>query len=1035
TLKESPNEIMCNFSTNANIKFTTELSDTLDICTGSDLAGTWGATGNWGKLQGLDPSNGAWRVELTDNQSWSGSDGILVSAAISFIDENWDGDTVTVAYSSDTINKAILDYDGSGPFASTEYIVPMGLQTSCFGLCDATAIINTEGGTNPIVSYEWSNTVDFSSTFSTNDTVDLCAGTYYIRVIDALGCSDIDSVTVIEPPEIIITNDSVVNNTCYGDTSGIIMLEFTGGTPPLTYSIGGDFKPSGFVFENLAADTYNVTIIDISGCTKDTSITITEPTEITYNTDVTPITCYGSDNGEIQILDTLGGIQPYTFSIDSGATYLSNNGSFTSLSPDTFYVAVMDANGCEQFGDTIYMLQPDTITIDSVKVTPTTCVGGGNDGTIVIWASGGTGELSYSINGGTDFFTDSLFTNLTETDYNIIVEDKNGCSKTLDSILTVSSPPEIIIDSLHLTNIEDCYGDNTGQIVVFASGGSGDLEYSLNATDYQASSTFNSINANTYTITVRDEGMCTKATTITLTQPDEIIISSLDIINITNCTEADSVGSININALGGTGNLEYSINGGTSFETNSLFEDLYAGDYTIVVRDENLCTTTIDTAITETQALTANIIIDSITCNGLANAQITITPQYGLAPYTYVWEHDGFLTDSIAENLSPGWYKFTVYDSNLPSSCEYIDSVEITEPEAILVSNINITDAYCEKNHSRTGTDIGSINIDVSRGTEPLSYLWSNGDETKDLTDVTGGEYTLTVTDNNDCENTITETISFDENYKIKAIVSNDKDTCCFKENIVLTATTQGADSITWQWYEGAYVKNAKYLVTNSIMDTSFITNEETLYTLIAINSKCKDTDSRRIFMHPYLGLSVIDNDDNDDDGKKYVLEGKCCSSLEAQIDNDTIEATYQWYPSENLETPTNLTTGLTVTQSQFYKIIATTEFGCEESDSIYVELVPKTKPYSGFSPNGDENNDYWHIENADQYPNIVVIVYNRWGNLIFEQKGYENNDPNKRWDGTSTNNKDMPSGTYYFIIDVKEKDMKPITGSVTIVR
>ncbi|MFO7940524.1 MAG: gliding motility-associated C-terminal domain-containing protein, partial [Bacteroidales bacterium] len=97
--------------------------------------------------------------------------------------------------------------------------------------------------------------------------------------------------------------------------------------------------------------------------------------------------------------------------------------------------------------------------------------------------------------------------------------------------------------------------------------------------------------------------------------------------------------------------------------------------------------------------------------------------------------------------------------------------------------------------------------------------------------------------------------------------------------------------------------------------------------------------------------------------------------------------------------------------------------------------LVPNVEPYSGFSPNGDGINDFWTIENASAYENIIVQVFSRWGKKVFEQKRYDSDDADRRWDGTSSAGNPLPSGTYYYIIDVREPGVSPLTGPITIVR
>jgi gliding motility-associated-like protein len=106
---------------------------------------------------------------------------------------------------------------------------------------------------------------------------------------------------------------------------------------------------------------------------------------------------------------------------------------------------------------------------------------------------------------------------------------------------------------------------------------------------------------------------------------------------------------------------------------------------------------------------------------------------------------------------------------------------------------------------------------------------------------------------------------------------------------------------------------------------------------------------------------------------------------------------------------------------------------GCVDSlsrivqvDSVYAIGVPNS-----FTPNGDGLNDVWELENSFAFPNMLVKVYNRWGNVVYESVGYTT-----PWDGRSRSGSDVALGTYYYIIELNsEKKEKPISGSVTIVK
>ena len=138
----------------------------------------------------------------------------------------------------------------------------------------------------------------------------------------------------------------------------------------------------------------------------------------------------------------------------------------------------------------------------------------------------------------------------------------------------------------------------------------------------------------------------------------------------------------------------------------------------------------------------------------------------------------------------------------------------------------------------------------------------------------------------------------------------------------------------------------------------------------------------------------------------------------------------YLWSPAESLDDSTSATPVAMPLVTTTYVVAAITEDGCTEMDTVTVRKPDNLVVYNAFSPNGDGMNDYWDIDNASDYPDIIVEVYSRWSEKMFSSKGYSDD---KRWNGTYKG-KDVPIGTYYFVI-VPYKGATPITGPLTIIR
>jgi gliding motility-associated-like protein len=94
------------------------------------------------------------------------------------------------------------------------------------------------------------------------------------------------------------------------------------------------------------------------------------------------------------------------------------------------------------------------------------------------------------------------------------------------------------------------------------------------------------------------------------------------------------------------------------------------------------------------------------------------------------------------------------------------------------------------------------------------------------------------------------------------------------------------------------------------------------------------------------------------------------------------------------------------------------------------VTIIPEITIPDGFTPNGDNQNEFWEISNISFYPNTVVEVYNRWGDLLWRSEGFY-----EPWDGLYEGNA-LPIGTYYYVINVNEPEFPDaITGPLTIMR
>jgi gliding motility-associated-like protein len=138
----------------------------------------------------------------------------------------------------------------------------------------------------------------------------------------------------------------------------------------------------------------------------------------------------------------------------------------------------------------------------------------------------------------------------------------------------------------------------------------------------------------------------------------------------------------------------------------------------------------------------------------------------------------------------------------------------------------------------------------------------------------------------------------------------------------------------------------------------------------------------------------------------------------------------YFWTPTSFVNNANSLNPVVNAPQSASYTLHAESNKGCgTATDEVFIKVYDKIIIPNAFSPNGDGINDTWNIEPLDLFNDVDLQVYNRYGQLVFRNMGYI-----KPWDGTR-NGTPMPVGTYYYILNLKIKNEKPMTGQVTILR
>lgn len=659
---------------------------------------------------------------------------------------------------------------------SASGIVITGTPTmiTCNGATNGSITVSATGGTGN-KTFTWSNG-------ATEATVNnLAAGTYIVTATDAAGCSVTQSYTITAPAAIAITG-TANNITCNGVNNGSITVSATGGTGNKTFSWSNG--ATGATINNLAAGAYTVTATDANGCTKTQTYTITAPTAIDITGTANNITCNGLNNGSITVSAT-GGTGNKTFTWSNGTT----GATASNLAAGSYTVTATDANGCTKT-QSFTITAPAAMNITGT-VTNVTCNGNTN-GSITVSATGGTGNKTFTWSNGS---TGATATNLAAGSYIVTATDANGCTKTQS--FTVLSPAAL---QFTLTHFDISCTATTGSATVSITGGT--APYTVNWSNGTTGTNTGNLAAGNYSVTVTDTNGCNTSQSFTIDQSANLTVyavgTALSCNGMNNGTATAVVGNGN--------NCTYLWNTGA---TTASIGGLAAGTYSVVVTESSGCQGSAQVTIVEPAALNVVVFKSDISCFGMDDGSAIATVTGGVMPYSYEWS--GGETATSIDNLAQGVYTFSIVDAN---GCVSDESVVITEPDMLTANIIILSDETC------AGNDGSAIAI-INGGSPDYDIIWSNGQSSETIENLSEGIYTFQATDANGCEvagsATINNTCGSVPNGNTKLIDSD-----CNSEDVLLNAIIkcdQVDNATMYQWQfsseSGALISN-EYSLGNS---------------------------------------------------------------------------------------------------------------------------------------------------------------------------------------------------------------------------
>lgn len=830
-----------------------------------------------------------------NNYTWRPATGLSVST----------GNIVTAAPAA-TTTYTLAGNNGSGCNDSvtiTITVTPIPTVTvsgPAIPVCPNTAVnLSASGAT----TYQWSPLSGLScgTCASTTSTLNFSGNVTYTVVGKTNGCADTAKITyqLYTVPSVSVTTIPTSCDSFNGKATATVT-----GSEPYTYS----WSPKGgtnLTASGLAAGTYTISVYDTNGC-KTNATGIVAVTSSPTVTVTSPIATCDSTNATATATIN-GGTAPFQYVWQPGG---NTNSTDAHIGAGIYTVTVIDKNGCK---DSTRAIVEDTGMVAPVaKVSNVSCFGGNNGSAAVTIVSGGTGPFTYSWSpSGGSLATEN---NLAVGQSTVTVTDSKNC-KVIDTI-TIGQPPKLVA-SIGAINVLAtlCYGDSTGAMSVAVGGGVGPYTYSWSTTPAQTNDTAIGLPAGHYTVTVKDANNCVATATDSVKQPAKVVATAGS-----SPATCGNNGSVYVVVTGGTPGYVYNWSSGAG--NASTIYNLGKGTYTVTVTDSHGCKDTSSTII-DTIGQTAVIKPGqkNVSCFGGNNGSATLIVSGGdTALYAYQWSPTGGF-NATGAGLTAGIYTITV--TYIANGCRVIINDTITQPTKL---NSSITDsAGC--------SNVVKATDNTSGGVGPYNYLWMPSGDTTSTALLPSGNYTLTVTDANNC----TDVVPFiaPQTSPIAAFIAV-PDTATAGDSIKFVNLSSGV--ISWYWW--------------------------------TFGDQGNSSDTNPYHTYNYGGTYPV-----------YLYVGNSIGCKDSVLENVYIKA--------------GVTAG------------------------------------NVFTPNGDGINDVFHV-NAVGLTNYKIDIYDRWGLLIFEGVG-----PDNDWTGRTMAGEEVPTGTYYYVITASDAKGKPYNtkGFVTLIR
>lgn len=856
------------------------------------------------------------------------------------------------------------------------------------------------------------------------------------------------------------------------------------------------------VSNNGVQGIWNITTIDNSNTEQVLNLVFTPNDLSCYNLINTSIEIVQLDLLSIDITNTtdcnaIDGIVSinnpllnFEYSIDNGLSWQMNN-EFDGLEFGNYRVLARSniLQSCVQEFD-FSIVDPDQILItDSEVINVSNCTI--DNGSIEVFVN--LIDAEYSIDNGVSWQSNNIFDNLTPGEFSVLARNASGVSCQDTVLVAIEAFPFTQIQMVDSENVSECEVDN-GSINILSAVGQ-NLEYSINALDWQQQTLFENLGVGTFMLYARssDSPDCIDSLSIELLGPDFPVIINVEVQNTNDCKASD--GAIEIEASGVL--LEYSIDGGQTWQSDALFETLSADTYDVVVREFRTLTCLIETEATINDPesfVLENIDVENVTTCFPKSGSLNILATSNFELEYSIDEGMTWQSESVFENLESGQIdvfirpvayinceqsqqvtiellpqeiELTEVILSQPSDCVTIDAsiefqTDITDLEYSIdngqnwqINNVflNIPDGQYTaiiRKPNATGCEIeyefvietppcpcNDLLVDVGVGhvtcenpnsglleilevnglftNHDIGVIWSNGNDEFANPMLSSGWYSYTINYDQNC--LWTDSVFVEDFDPITfGLLSFDK--TCTDEGQIEVVDFMGG--------------NGEF---NFSLDTEIFQEESVFYNL--------DPDQYAVYVMDQLGCQ---------EGQNITLNSNLDLSLELQsIDpiiinqstflnpliNQTTIDSFQWTPELHILNPGELVANVAPRETTEYTL--TIYYGeCVETRSVEVQVIDNRKFYVGNILSLSENgNNIFFIQGGEDLELTVhnFSIFDRWGNKLFAKENVPLNDKSFGWDG-NYNGQPVNVGVYtYYVNYTLRGRVYNDAGTLTLIR